>query len=571
MATPDYPTGLKVSQLAWGGNITVRSGRISPRSGYQPVIQGQTWQGGTSGLFQGAFMYLPQGANPYIIMGVGGHTFKVDVETDVVTDISIPATVRESGQPQWWFVQAEQFLVIQDGSGEPNVWDGSNLRRISAMGGPAPFLPVGTAMDYFMGRIWLALPGALGRQYIGGDIVAGPSGTAAYRFFDSVLHTVENTYIAGGGTFVVPANDGIIRAIFHTAELDTSLGQGRLYVGTRNNIYAVNVPVTRTLWNAASNVNIPVQTVALQKFGPVGDRSVVAVNSDAFFQTLEPGIRSLTLATRFFQQWGNTQISNNEERVLNLNDRALLRYSSGILFDNRLFQTALPFTTSVGVAHRGIIPLDFDLISALDEKYPPAWEGMNQGLQVLQMVVGDFGGLERAFAIVLSDASVGGSGNIEVWEITRDGLRDNGPSDNRINWFVEFPSYAFGDLKQLKRLVGGRIWYDNVVGDCLFTLEYRGDSSQCWNLWTAWEDCSSRSCVEAEIPCGYPVQPLCPGNKSPASFPKPPSKCDPSNNRPTNIAYQFQARLTVKGSCDIRGFFLQAEPVMEQAYYRLIC
>lgn len=564
IASQEYPEGLKRTQSAWGGNVTFRGGRISPRSGLQPLAQPKSWPG-NSRLFQGAYMYEPNGGDPYIIMGVGGHTFQIRVDTDnSIHDLTTGPTVRNANLPQWWLCQGEQFLIIQDNADEASVWDGNSLQRISVVAGPQ-HLPVGNAMDYFMGRLWLALSGGSQRQYMAGDIVRGPSGSGGYGLTDSILHNSENAYLAGGGAFIVPANDGTIRAIFHTAELDTSLGQGRLYVGTRKTIYGVNVPITRTDWNAASNVNIPLQTVAQQNFGPVNDRSVVRINGDAFYQSLEPSIRSLTLAVRYFKQWGNTQISSNENRVLGLNDRALLRYASGIQFDNRLLQTCLPFQTVVGVAHRGVIPLDFNLINSLAEQAPPAWEGMNEGLQILQMLEGDFGGRQRGFAIVLGQNSE----QIEIWEITRDGLRDNG--DNRISWYFETPAYTFKDMLQLKRLRSGQIWYDNIVGTVQFTVEYRPDSAACWTFWHAWEDCNARTCVEAEIPCGYPVQPLCPGNKSPGTFPQPPSKCDPSNNRPSDFGYQFQCRVTVKGSCQIKGFFLYAEKVDQAPYQNVLC
>ncbi len=451
ISSESLPHGLKRTALAWLGNGTVRGGAITPRNGFLPLVQGINWPG----LFQGAYMYEPDGGDPYIMMGVGGKTYQVRVDTDnSVHLVSAGATNRNPALPQWWLKQGEQFLIIQDGSTTPTVWDGNTLQLITAFVSTppgAPTLPIGTAMDYQMGRMWVAGNGSPtfgNREYMGGDIVRGPSGTLAYHLRDSILFQTENTYLAGGGAFVVPTNAGAIRALTHTAELDSSLGQGRLYIGTRNSIYALNVPVTRTNWGLATINNLPLQTVAAIRFGPVGDRSMVPVNSDLFYQTLEPGIRSFTLATRYFQQWSNVGIDRNEGRVLDLNDRSLLRFSTGIEFNNRLLQSCLPFQTHVGVAHRGYIPLDFDIISTLDEKLPPAWEGMDEGLQFLQLLEGDFGGRQRAFAIVLSEKT----DQIEVWELTSTEIRDNGVS--RITMWFETPAYTWGDQFQLKKLVG---------------------------------------------------------------------------------------------------------------------
>src|SRR5678816_2700529 len=82
IASQEYPEGLKRTQLAWMGNATVRNGRISPRAGFEPLVQGQAFAPG--GFFQGAYLYEPNGADPHIIMGVGGHTFQVRVDLSLI-------------------------------------------------------------------------------------------------------------------------------------------------------------------------------------------------------------------------------------------------------------------------------------------------------------------------------------------------------------------------------------------------------------------------------------------------------------------------------------------------------
>lgn len=570
ISSESLPHGLKRTALAWLGNGTVRGGAITPRNGYLPLVQGINWPG----IFQGGYMYEPDGSDPYIMLGIGGETYQVRVDTDnSVHKVSAGATSRSTSIAQWYFKQGEQFLVFQDGSQTPNVWDGSTLKQITAFISTPPgatTLPTGTSMDYQMGRFWVAgngSPNFGNREYIGGDIVRGPSGTPAYHLRDSILFQTENAYLAGGGAFVVPTNAGAIRAISHTAELDTSLGQGRLYVFTRNSIYALNVPVSRLAWSAAINNNQPLQTVTQIKFGAVGDRSVVAINGDLFYQTLEPGIRSLTLATRYFQQWGNVGIDRNEDRVLKLNDRSLLRFSSGIEFNNRLLQSCLPFQTHVGVAHRGIIPLDFDIISTLDEKLPPAWEGMDEGLQFLQLLEGDFGGRQRAFAVVLSEVS----NQIEVWELTSTEIRDNG--DSRITMWFETPAYTWGDQFQLKKLVGAEMWLDNIFGEVDATIEWRVDQNPCWYPWHQFRICAARNCVEnPDITCTlYPSQNACEQNRASISLPVPPDRCDVNNNRPTNIGYQFQLRVTLKGTATVRGLLVYSEPRMKEPYEGIAC
>jgi len=378
----------------------------------------------------------------------------------------------------------------------------------------------------------------------------------------------KNPVANAGDAFIVPSNALNIRMLAHTAELDTALGQGRLLIGTPRAIYRLNVPVTRDDWTLLNDPSQPLQTVAQIRYGPVGDRSAVVVNGDLFYQTLEPGIRSLTYSVRYFQQWGNVPISRNENRVLRFNDRSLLRFSSGIEFNNRLYQTALPFQSPSGVAHRGILPLDFDLISSLEEKLPPAWEGMLEGIDVMQLFEGDFGGLQRAFAVVLSRLT----GKIEVWELTQAERFDVG--DRRITMVIETPSYTFKDPLQLKELESARVWIDKLFGKVEFKAYYRPDQWPCWIFWHAWNECTMQNCHEDPVDgtCGYPTQDFCESYEPQMTLPKPPTPCISKGRRvPANWGYQFQIKLVIKGWCRVRGIIVYALTKEDQPFDGIVC
>jgi hypothetical protein len=129
---------------------------------------------------------------------------------------------------------------------------------------------------------------------------------------------------------------------------------------------------------------------------------------------------------------------------------------------NRLWQALLPVQTPVGVAFQAIAPLDFDIISSFGQeeaKPPPAWEGILEGLDVLQLFEGDFGGRQRAFAAVHSRED----GSIQVWEFTDFLKTDNG--DNRVTWYFETPAYTWNKDFALKQLDGGEVWIDKVSRD----------------------------------------------------------------------------------------------------------
>jgi hypothetical protein len=425
-------------------------------------------------------------------------------------------------------------------------------------------LPAATCMDYYMGRIWYARD----RQYTAGDIVLGPAGTTAYQKRDSILKITENPLALAGDGFVVPTEDGIIRALKHTANLDTALGEGQLYAFTRKTVYALSVPVTRAQWITSTE---PLQRVAQLRNGSYGDRNVVNINGDLFYLSWD-GYRSLFLAIRDFSQWGNTPISRNINRLLDFNNRGLLQTSSGVYFDNRMLQTALPEQTEVGVAYGGMAVLDFDLVSSLEDtatnmsRQPPAWEGWWQGVKLLQLFEGDYGGLQRCFATVLAQ-----DGGIEVWELTTQYRNDQ--DDNRVEWFVETPAWTWGREFELKKLDGGEIWIDRVYGTVYLDVYYRPDAEACWQFWHRTEFCSARStCEDLANPVCYPEQPYGEGHKFPITLPTPPyAECNTLNARPMNIGYQFQMKIIVKGWCRIRGMMFHAIPWQKAPFDGISC
>lgn len=421
-----------------------------------------------------------------------------------------------------------------------------------------PEIPTATAMDYFMGRLWYAQ----GRQYSAGDIVGNQSsGTSSYHFRDSVLKVTENPLCIGGDGFTVPTNSGNIRAIKHSANINTALGEGQLFIFTRRSIYSLTVPVTRTDWIGADNNNQPRQTVVQITNGSVNDRSVVEQNGDLFYQSFEPSIRSLVLAIRYYDQWGNTPISINEDRILKFNNRGLMQFASGVSFDNRTLQLVLPEECPVGVMHRAVVPLNFDVISTLENKLPPVWEGMYEGVAFLELLTGDFGGRQRCIAPIWSEKDR----NIQLWEITQAGQFEK--EDERVVWYVEFPAFTWGDEFMMKKLVSAELWIDRLYGEVMFAMDYRPDGDPCWYEWHKWKECTARNSCEDinNVHCVYPRD-YCESFRQTMVLPVPPNVCERVMGRPANQGFQFQCRLTIKGFCRIRGLLLKAEKMEQQLY-----
>jgi len=556
------PTGLKLNQVSWAVNCTMRGGGIGCRTGFRKTeLEFNSDEGLRAafegGLFQGAFMYEPDFNFPYVIASISGRIYAIRTDTDnSVVDITIPGDPNPADQTQVWMCQAETYLVIQDGVSVPLIWDGTTLVRATYVLGSEQ-VPVGTCMDYYQGRLWVAI----GRTYQGSNIVGGgPPGTAPdYR--DAVLYFTEVPIV-----FTVPAQSGNITCLTHAAAIDTALGQGPLVIFTRKKVYAADIPATRALWTTTTEL---IQRVIQVNFGSPSDRSVVQVNGDLFYRAFD-GIRSLWLAVRDFNSWGNLPISRNVNRAIQYEDRALMRFSSGILFDNKLYQSSLPVQSPRGVVFKAALVLDFDLISSLQEREPPAWEGMCNGLNILQLLAGDFGGLERGFAL-----TSGLDENIELWEITTADRFDN--DAGRIAWTFESPSFVWTNPYQLKKLESMQLWVDRLWGTVDFEVWFREDQNPCWLPWHAWQDCANRNpCEDPDVTDCYVQQDYREQYRATYTLPQPPDPCVSTStqyygSKQPSIGYHFQVMVIVRGYARIRGMLLHALPVEAQPFKDIVC
>lgn len=588
--------GLPRNMLSWAINATVRGGGITQRPGIEYLC---TVVGGSQ-LYQGGWLYNPIGdSNPHLMLSISGNIYRVRVDTNnSVQNLTTLQPVDFRGkqianpplEPQAYFTQSQEFMVIQAGDfGKPGApifvapngkayvgtnplfYDGVQIWRSKGIFTVAPSnpnnmneLPPATTMTDYQGHIWYATDNI----FTAGDIVGDQaSGTAAYIYRDAVLKVSENPLALGGDGFALPTNARTIRAMRSPIELDATFGQGNMMIGTRNSIYRIQVPTNRAAWIAATANNQPLLTLAQQKFGFLGDRALVSHNSDIFYKSMD-GTRSFALALRYFNEWGNVPISRNVDRLEQFNDRSLMKYSSGIEMDNRIIFTELPYQSPVGPAFTALSVLDLDLISTIQEKRAPAWDGAWQGLDILQLFEGDFGGLQRAFAVVYARKD----STIQIWEISNSNRFEN--NDNRVMWVAEFPSYNWQRDNELKTLEGGDIFIDRLFGQVVIRVEYRIDSDPCWRLWHVFEQCAARSsCEDTQNPACYPAQEIPYGEqfRSSLTLPAPTIGCETMTGRPANVGYQFQVRLIITGFCRIRGILLHAIPTMKTPGEQLVC
>jgi hypothetical protein len=443
------------------------------------------------------------------------------------------------------------LLNINDTAGTPGTNPPSVTAPANIIG--IPELPAGRMLTYGMGRVWEVMTDSI--SFLAGDIVGGSGGSPNFNFRDAVLKISENLYLAGGGLFRVPGASGEIRGLIFTATLDVSLGQGPLQVFTARNVFSCQAPVDRATWQSLTN---PILTEALKGAGGAGQYCLINSNADVLFRSPDAQLRSLILGRLDFNRWGDTPVSFELSRVTKIEDQNLMPFCSVIIFDNRLLMTANPVQADNGVVWNNLFALNFDEISSLQTKSPSVYDGVWDGLNVLQLV--RFSNSNRAFAFCSNPAT----GVIELWELLPTGAVHFDSGSVPITWQFESPTLFMGSkqkgLFDLVRLVDGEIYISDLEGRADFTVEYRPDWSPCWYPWTRFYVCSAVGVnlvnqYRSRIGLGEPSA----------------SACVQFNNKPAREGRFFQVRITVAGHCVFQGAKLGAVPVPEYEFEPPLC
>lgn len=547
------PSIIGPNQVSFAVNATMRGGFWKTRPSW--FSRELTYESGTTetnfalGSYQGACFYSsPTQGTPGIILAKGGRLYHLVISSSgtEVRDISAPADL--NGDKDFAYLwQGENFVFVVQGTYLPLIFDGLTTRR--SLGSPGGELPPAYVGAYVNGRNWIARPDR--RSYLGSDLVGASSGTLPYDFLDAIYKVTENTLLSTGGDFKVPLEAGLITGIGTTVLLDTSLGQGPLSIFTTNQIFTNQAPADATLWQ---NLTWPVQTVAQVEYGAVGPRSIVNVNSDAWYRSF-PGIQSFIQGRRNFNQgWGNATMSHEMLRVLDYDSPTLLDWCSSVLFDNRLLVTCSPRLTDTGVVWDGLAVINFDGISSMYRKSNPAWEGLWTGLPVYQLVKGIIDGKERCWALVA------GPDGLDLWELMpgQGDTRITGDPETvtikRIESFIESRSFIFGNAFQWKRLDYLEWFVDQLSGSVDFDIRFRPDQYPSWVEWVAMTQCNTvTKCDEGcNVTLNYQ-----PGYRPYLTTPTAPATC--LNERPANLGYEFQVRLQWTGQVRIKQMRVHAD------------
>lgn len=490
----------------------------------------------------------------FVVPAIGSATSAFDFITSPDLDEGDIVTVQGVGQ---FLVQNNTgaAMILVNVSGQP-VGKTVAVGTIVTWQHIGEQLPPGRMGTYGIGRNWVTLID--GKQFVASDLVGGSSGTASLNFRDAVLNITENSYLSGGGNFSVPGSVGDIQAMRFTATLDASLGQGPLQVFTYNTVFSVNAPVDRTTWQDLVN---PILTESLIANGSLSHNATINVNGDLTFRSVD-GLRSLVLARREFNSWGNVPISREVEPLLSRDEQSALQWTSAIIFDNRMLVTASPVNHPLGVYFKALVPMNFDPLSSLRGKEPAVYDSLQwSGLNVLQLLAGTFNRTPRAFALTLNTITE----EIELYEIlTTDAAIDDNDNTvpSRVTWSFESASlfsYAVNDPRNemYKRLGDGEIMVDQLEGDVTFQAFFKPDQWPCWVPWHQWQECADQTADGIIRPQFRPRM----GLGEPPFQP-----CDETNNRPLREGFTFQFKLIVTGKCRVLGVRFKADTIPQPEF-----
>lgn len=369
-----------------------------------------------------------------------------------------------------YMVQADKWLVIQDGESKPILYDGAKAVRAKCdeTDRLKTEVPIGTIMAYGMGRIIVAI-GERGVAF--GDLYG------SHEFedpADSLILFTERNFLSEGGDAAIPFTGGRVTGLSFFPLLDTTTGSGPLLAFSERGAtsFAINLP--RLVWKTS-----PFQTTALLTTGLRGHRSISVVNEDLWFRS-QDGIRSYRQARSEPTGWAHIPLSTNVRQFMENDSEVMLKYQSSVYFDNRIIFTTSPAWNQGRPFNNGMVVIDFDIVSSFGTTFKPAWEGhWTPGtskisnlptVKICQVFGGTFEGRERAFFFAMEQVGVDDDTNPiyenHLFEFTHDDWDDW--DDQRIPWEVVSRGFNFGAGQQStpyneNELYDGDIWLSEIA------------------------------------------------------------------------------------------------------------
>lgn len=437
----------------------------------------------TYGNVQGGISYAKTmvGTQQHIILASGDRIIKGRMYADTI-EFSTLAVLETPGYLHGWFVQGEDRLYYQNGVDIPIGWSGRGDPYKIHGGIAADRMPIGTNMAYIHGRVVVF---TANNHAIVSDYVYG-AGLNTTKGLENFIETQQYNDI---GAIPTPAMLGAITGAIPVPRTPDRDAQGELLVMCENGAFTLALNGVRADWLLGD-----VSQIVMTGIGGASVSSLVAANNDIWFRTSDGDISTYKFQrTQQDRTWGDVSMSREVAEYLDYDSGRNLEFCSSIKANNRLLTTCAHAVAphdepGYGSHHfgRGIVVLDFDKGSTVNQKPGFAWDGLWTGINPVLLLNHTVDRQIRNLAVSHDE-----DGKNRIYEFMPDNYRGSDMVDGRSKKIVSFYQTAhLLDQKQeegsviQKRLTGGRAEVSEVRGEASVEVKFAPNYYPCFQEWS---------------------------------------------------------------------------------------
>ena len=140
-------------------------------------------------------------------------------------------------------------------------------------------------------------------------------------------------------------------------------------------------------------------------------------------------------------------------------------------------------------------------------------------------------------------------------------------TNTAIQCWLETRAMPFGDPEQLKKLIMGELYLDQITDNVQVKIFFRPDQYPLWTLWTTINICANvtQCTLSADEIANCAVwQEQRKQYGARLTIARPPETPNNITNKPMNLGFEFQSRMEITGSCRVRKFKLHAVEVQQE-------
>lgn len=473
------PRLLSDSRVADAVNVQFRDAKIRTRPRF---VKSCDLPG--TGRYMGGIVYQLDGSETLVFCR-GKKAYRLQITDGQFTELGeFP-----SQGDRYWFVQADRFIVIQNGLDRPMIIDGNEwsfarpyVSSDSEASDDAKINQVytGYSMAYGHGRLF-TVP-----RFVHGS-TGMPSDQRGDLFFvagdvrdnfnpEYLLRMLEDLSANGGGAIGSPYEMGVIRALKFYRNPGAPTGIGELVGFADRGVFAFTASQPREVvggggWADSAELQILFFDVTANS-----DRAIIPVNNDLLFRATD-GIRSMRYTAA--DAAGNrsllsaTPISREVAPLLSL-DQERTSNASMCFAGGRVFATTGGLLTGHpdGDGFRCLATMDVEPSYTLTEAATPIFEGAWTGMNVFQTLsIRVFGKLQPAFIGRVGDT-------LGVWLLSDTEVKDAGIRSPVCR--IVTPLWSFGSFGVVTKVDRVDVRVEDQKTDLIMRVYIRPEGTTQW-------------------------------------------------------------------------------------------